>query len=280
MLGIPASEERGGICTNTQATRWVVYGKSTSLGLLAACRVEVDVLRYSLRLGTSRHGTDATSAGTLSMHEPDEDNVPVTLLFRRAESGDDEAIADLFNFYFDRLAGFGGLLLSPNSQRVLDGEDLAQSVFARFLRDAEAGFRDKDGRLIKLENRNQVWAMLAYRLEKRALNRHRFLTAKKRGEGRVAGESAFRTAEGDWDPNGIGQIGDDEFSDLLVDDSEKLHKNLLEILAKDGDPLLYQIGMLILAEESPKEISKCLSISISSVYRKIKLIKECWVQSF
>ena len=250
---------------------------AASLGLLAACRVEVDVLRYSLRLGTSRHGTDAIYAGTVSMHEPDQDSseLPVTLLFRRAESGDDEAIADLFNFYFDRLAGFGGLLLSPNSQRVLDGEDLAQSVFAKFLRDAEAGFRDKDGKLIKLENRNQVWAMLAYRLEKRAANRQRFMNAKKRGNGKVAGESAFRTSEGDWDPNGIGEIGDNQFSDLF-DDIEKLHKTLLEILANEEDPLLYQIGALTLAGKLPKEISESLGISLASVYRKIKLIKECW----
>lgn len=99
--------------------------------------------------------------------------------------GDAEAAQRLWQHYCDRLIRLASRRLGNAHRAVADEEDVALSAFNSFLRGAAAG------RFPRLEDRDDLWRLLVTITARKALAQRRRQRTKKRGAGRVRGESAF-----------------------------------------------------------------------------------------
>jgi DNA-directed RNA polymerase specialized sigma24 family protein len=204
-----------------------------------------------------------------SSQSPPDDNSPpaagsVTILLQQIRRGQQDAVQPLFELYFRRLAALGKTLLPDRFRRVTDGEDLALEVLAAFF--AAAG----SGTLPELQTRSDIWRVLARRLQQRAASEIRRQTTQKAGDGRVRGESVFLSSSGLDPAAGLDQTEDHRLDAAL----EELHHDLIERLE---DTLLQNIASLLLEGHSVDEIAARLERSRATIYRKLELIREAWL---
>jgi hypothetical protein len=183
----------------------------------------------------------------------------VTKLLKELHTGDELVVKQVFDFYFQQLAGRAKILLQRKGVRVKDEEGLASLVMEAFLRDATAG------EIGELRSRHDVWRMLAKRIDQRASNIKRYENQKKR-KGEV-GESVFRAIDGGWDPLGLQQQVD------RSTEIEALHRELIESL---NDELHKQIVHFLLNGDSVKEIAEKTGKSPQTIYRKMTAIISSW----
>ena len=198
--------------------------------------------------------------------EPELTPGTMTMKLRQIRSGDNAVTRDVFEVWFQRLARLGSQLLPRGQQRVIDGEDLAQSVLTSFFAALETGFLDKSGQPIPIRSRHDVWRMLAKRLRLRASNARRDLNSDRRGGGRIVAGSDSQIS------NGLCQIPDpatDNFAERIA----ILHEQLVNCFSRSG---LRQIAELLLQGVRPEDIATELQLSTATVYRKLRLIEQHW----
>ena len=174
----------------------------------------------------------------------------------------------LWENYVERLARLARKKLGMISRRVSDEDDIVAEVFADFLQGVQ------ERRFEKLNDRNDLWQILAMLTERKAIGHIRRETAVKRGRNQTRGESAFeRPAAKNSSPHGIGQIKGHEpnpafaaeLADLLGHLLRGLDSDILRALARDN-----------LAGYTQEEMAIRNGIAISTVQRKLKLIRENW----
>ena len=190
----------------------------------------------------------------------------VTAWIEDLKSGDGDAAGKLWERYFDRLVLVARRKLGAAHRRVEDEEDLALSAF-HALCDGAA-----QGRFEKLENRSDLWALLVAIAGRKAIDQIRRQTSKKRGEGDVRGNSIFVNANS---PDGMGfeqVIAGDPTPDFLALMNEQ-HQQLLQVLRDDAQRKIVQLR---LAGHTNDEIATTLGISVRSVERKLKVIRDVW----
>lgn len=190
----------------------------------------------------------------------------MTLKLRRIRNGDHTVTQDVFEVWFQRLAKLGSQLLPLGQQRVMDGEDLAQSVLASFFASLESGFRDKSGRPLPIRSRHDVWRMLARRLRQRASNARRDMNSDRRGGGRIVSGSDTQFGHA---LHAIPDPGTDKLAEKIA----MLHEQLINCFTRTG---LRQIAGLLLQGVRPEDIAAELDLSPATVYRKLRLIEQRW----
>lgn len=190
----------------------------------------------------------------------------MTLKLRRIRNGDHTVTRDVFEVWFQRLAKLGSQLLPQGQQRVMDGEDLAQSVLASFFASLESGFRDKSGRPLPIRSRHDVWRMLARRLRQRASNARRDMNSDRRGGGRIVSGSDTQFCQALY---AIPDPGTDKLAEKIT----MLHEQLINCFTRTG---LRQIAELLLQGVRPEDIAAELDLSPATVYRKLRLIEQRW----
>jgi DNA-directed RNA polymerase specialized sigma24 family protein len=188
----------------------------------------------------------------------------VTILLQQIRRGDQDAIQPLFEVYFTRLAALGKSLLPDRFRRITDGEDLALEVLTTFFEAVG------EGALPELQSREDIWRMLARRIQQRAANEIRNQSTQKAGEAKVRGESVFLISPESAGEHGLQNLADRRMDDVL----HELHRELTEQL---DDPLLQQIASLLLAGHSVDEIAQQLGRSRATIYRKLDIIREAWL---
>lgn len=189
----------------------------------------------------------------------------VSNLLQQLQDGNQEAAKEIWDRFIDQLIRAANKKLKELPRRSVEEEDIAQSAFNSFFRGAkEKGFR-------KLENREDLWQILAMLTERKAIAVLRRELAEKRGGGRVCGESVFENmlAESAADI-GIGNVGDPD--QKSVDDFTEYVRELLETL----DEKLRPVAILRLEGFTNPEIATDLRFSQRAVERKIRLIKDKW----
>ena len=112
----------------------------------------------------------------------------VSVWLDRLKAGDPAAARPLWDRYFDRLVRLARGKLSARGRRTADEEDIALSAFHSFCRAAEAG------RFPRLEDRDDLWAVLVTLTERKAYAQADRANAAKRGGGHVRGDSVLRPA--------------------------------------------------------------------------------------
>lgn len=183
------------------------------------------------------------------------------------KSGDGDAAHSLWERYFRRLLGLARKKLASGSRRVADEEDVVVSAFHSFCRGAAAE------KFERLEDRNDLWQVLAMITSRKASRQHQRQQAAKRGGGSVRGESVFG---GDPGTSALGNIQDassggpsPEFVVMMDDEFEALLERL-------PDDELRQVALARLEGYSNDEIADQIGRHVRSVERKLQLIRQHW----
>jgi DNA-directed RNA polymerase specialized sigma24 family protein len=182
--------------------------------------------------------------------------------------GDEEACQEICQRHWEKVVAAAGRGLRGLPRRKADEEDVAIMAFNAFFRGVE------QKRFERLENRQDVWQILAMLTRRMAVSVIREARADKRGGGEVRGESAL---EG-LDLNGSAGPGIQEVADGRADDVEQWPLEIRESLARLKDDQLRQILLFKLEGYQHKEIAERMKISLRSVERKLGLIREIWEQ--
>lgn len=190
-------------------------------------------------------------------------------LLGRVRDGDDQAIAKLWEDYYQQLVRIAAKRLPGNLRRTGDEEDIALSAFHSFI----AGIRQDQ--FPDLRGRDNLWGLLIT-LTGRKVHAHlRFQTRQKRGGGSVRGESVFMDPSGDQKGGGIGGVtGDSDAADIQTELAEQCER-LLEQL---DDEQLKQIAVMRMDGFLVDEIAQRLELSKRAVERRLQLIRRTWTE--
>lgn len=180
--------------------------------------------------------------------------------------GNDEAAERLWHRYFESLKRYARLRLPAHVKRGFDEEDVALSAFHSVC----AGF--EAGRFPELTDRDGLWSLLVVITARKARYRLRHATARKRGGGRVRGESALDT------PSGVGGlleiIGEEPSPEFAAEMAEEFER-MLSVLE---DETLCRIAVLKMEGYSNEEIASLVGTSLRTVERRLGLIRRIWIQ--
>lgn len=192
-----------------------------------------------------------------------------THLMNQVRDGDDQAIAVLWEKYFQKLVRIAAKRLPANLRRMGDEEDVALSAFNSFI----AGVRGD--RFPDLSGPENLWGLLITLTGRKANAHLRLQTRQKRGGGNVRGESVFADSAGDLKGGGIGAVsGQAGTADLQAELAEACN-NLLEQLP---DEQLRQIAVMRMDGYLVNEIAERLELSKRAVERRLQLIRKTWAE--
>jgi DNA-directed RNA polymerase specialized sigma24 family protein len=193
------------------------------------------------------------------------DNSPVTCLLDGLKAGDGRDIQRLFDLYFERLVRLAGSRMPQGSRRAFDEEDVALSAFRSFCQ------RAGEGQFPRLDDRDDLWRILATITTRKLLTTLRHHGRLKRGGGHVAGESAV----------GAGGTADEGLALALSreptpDDVAEFADEYDRLFRRLDDPVLKLVALRRLEGHSSEEIATEIGTSVRTVDRKIRLVRAVW----
>jgi DNA-directed RNA polymerase specialized sigma24 family protein len=180
--------------------------------------------------------------------------------------GDAAAAQRLWERYFHRLVGLARARLQGQPRGVADEEDVALSAFASFCSAAEAG------RFPRLADRNDLWRLLVTLTERKAYNLARDERRQKRGGGAVLVESAL-PRPGESSPGGLDQFAGREPTPEFAAEVAEEYRVLLGRL---DNAELQAIAVWKMEGETAPEIAARLGCALSTVERRLRLIRQIW----
>jgi DNA-directed RNA polymerase specialized sigma24 family protein len=172
----------------------------------------------------------------------------------------------LWERYFHRLVGLARAKLQGQPRRAADEEDVALSAFASFCRAAEAG------RFPRLDDRDDLWRLLVTLTERKAYNLARDERRQKRGGGAVLGEAGL-LRPGDSSPAGLDQFaGREPTPEFAAEVAEECRL----LLGRLGSAELQAIAVWKMEGDTVPEIAARLGCALSTVERRLRLIRQIW----
>ena len=190
-------------------------------------------------------------------------------LMNKVRGGDEQAIAKLWEDYFQKLVRIAAKRLPTNLRRTGDEEDVALSAFTSFI----AVIRSD--RVPDLSGRENLWGLLITLTGRKASAHLRYQTRQKRGGGNVRGESVFADSAGEIRGSGMGAVsGGAEAPDLHAELAEACEV----LLDKLPDDQLRQIAVMRMDGFLVDEIAKRLELSKRAVERRLQLIRKTWAE--
>jgi len=192
----------------------------------------------------------------------------VTNWLVKLQTGDELAAQRLWQRYFQRLVQLARRKLPAASRRVADEEDVAQVAFHSFCRGARAG------KYPRLSDRDDLWRLLVVLTANKAVDQIRHGLRKRRGEGKVLGESRLAKAR---DLRGameqmVGREPTPEFAVLVAEQIQQLYNKLRSQRLRD-------IAQLKLEGYTNEEIAQKIKCSVRDVERKLRAIRTEWQDS-
>jgi DNA-directed RNA polymerase specialized sigma24 family protein len=176
---------------------------------------------------------------------------------RELQAGAPDAARPLYERYFQRLIRLADRRLQGVPQQASSAEDVAAHAFGSFC------LRLQRGDFTQLQDRDDLWRLLARITVHKALKLRRYHGADKR---------AMPEQDSDWGSGANEQQGKDLPPDLLVEASEELER-LLDCL---GDASLRSVALWRLEGYSNEEIAGKLGVVTRSVERKLRAIRDLW----
>ena len=168
--------------------------------------------------------------------------------------GESTAAQRLWERYFDRLVHLARKKLAGTKPGIGDEEDIALCAFATFCQAA------KQGRFSFLKDRDGLWRLLIQITARKVVDQLRRDGRQKRGGGQVRGDSALVDV--------VGDAPTPEFAAMVAEET----RLLLEQLA----PQLRPLALAKLEGYRNDEIADQLECSVSTVERKLRLIRDIW----
>lgn len=191
----------------------------------------------------------------------------VTRLIEQVKRDDTAAAEGIWRRYYERLLPLARARLAKCSDRAADEDDVLVSVFDRFFRAA------KDGRFARLNDRDDLWQLLLMLTERTLTDHHRRSSADKRGAGRLVNEADLLAADLDQIKESARQEPSHEFV-------AEFNERLSEALNLLHEPTTREVALLKLEGFANREIRERLGISLSSVERKLRVVRELWGEHF
>ncbi|MBI3465417.1 MAG: sigma-70 family RNA polymerase sigma factor [Planctomycetes bacterium] len=191
----------------------------------------------------------------------------VTRLIGELKRGDADAAQAIWERYYERLVSLARGKLGNLSRRAADEEDVAASAFHSFYEAARAG------RFPRLEDRHDLWKLLVTITARKALGQIKRAHTKKRGSGKVRGESVFLAVEDSVGVGGIEQVMGREPTPEFAAQVGEQFEVLLDSLA---DETLRRIVLLKMQGYSNSEIAEQLNCVPRTVERKLERIRDKW----
>lgn len=188
---------------------------------------------------------------------PDEDSVMD--LWQRMQDGDDSAIPLLWNRYFPRMVALARQSIAAQARSRTDPEDAAQSAFFSFWE------LSRERLETSLQDRNQLWKLLARITVRKVIKSLRRDMAEKRGSGRTIGEAGFADDEMRLDQMALAASSDPEV-DVIVDE-------LIDGLEEDLRPFV----LMRLMGYRNAEIAEVLECTERTVERKLGAVRMVWL---
>jgi DNA-directed RNA polymerase specialized sigma24 family protein len=195
----------------------------------------------------------------------------ITRWLRGLKAGRPEAVEAIWRRYYDRVLAVARQRLRHGPPQVVeDGEDVALSAL-NGLAAAAAG-----GRFERLDDRSDLWQLLAAITVKKALHRRRWYSRWKR---------SGRPGAGGLAPASGGPARQDDEAGLLAEVASKepdpelgvmLREQLDHLLDALPDPTLRQIAEWRLQGASNAEVAARLGRAVRTVERKVELIRLVW----
>ncbi|MBL8850399.1 MAG: hypothetical protein JNG89_12035 [Planctomycetaceae bacterium] len=196
----------------------------------------------------------------------DEFDRSVTFWLDGLKQGQNDAIQQIWQRYFQQLVHVANRKLGGASRRTADEEDVALSAFKSLCFGAAAG------RFERLEQRDDLWQVLVAIAGRKAVDQIRRQTSQKRGAGTVRGDSIVMNRGGDA-PGTFEQFVSDAPTPEMVASMDEEYSRLLSRLP---DETMRGIARLRLEGYANEEIATELQLSLRSVERKLGLIREIW----
>jgi len=184
-----------------------------------------------------------------------------------AKNGDESSVRKLWDRYRDRVVRLARTRMQGASRRVSDEEDVALSAFARFC----LGIQEQ--KFPQLDNRDDLWRILAKITVQKSLDQAKGERRQKRGGGNVRGDSAFLNPPSASGINGIEQVlCDAPTPELAASFAEECGK-MLESL---GDERLQEIALAKLEGHTNAELAQKYDCAVSTIERALRLIRKKW----
>jgi RNA polymerase sigma factor (sigma-70 family) len=182
------------------------------------------------------------------------------------KQGDERAAQRLWQRYSPRVVGLARRQLSAAPRRSADEEDVAQTAFVSFWRDA------REGRYPDIRDREDLWQLLRVITKRKVLDHIKHECRKKRGGGAVRGESAVSSSTD-------GQSGLDQFEGRSdsPEDTAAAREAWDQLLARLDDAELRKIAALKRAGYTNEEIAERFQCSQSTVFRRLATIRRAWL---
>ncbi len=189
----------------------------------------------------------------------------ITELLHRLENEESDAARRIWDRFIHRLIYESRDRLMNLPRRAVDEEDVAAMAFQAFFDGvAQNSFQ-------RLENRDDMWQVLAMLAERRAMDVMRMELADMRGGGKNRGESVFENLLGeDSAAGGIGEMPDLEPE--VIDGFTKETRERLEELEES----VREVVMLKLQGYTNEEVSEQLDMALRTVERKLQLARSQW----
>jgi DNA-directed RNA polymerase specialized sigma24 family protein len=195
----------------------------------------------------------------------------VTTWVEQLRAGNRAAAQQLWERYFARLVGLARSKLQGLRRGAADEEDVALSAFDSFYRGVE------QGRFPQLDDRNNLWDLLLVITVRKAFDLRQRETRKKRGGGKVAGESALDGLLQSEDGGaGIEQVVGAEPTPALAVQTTDAVERLLDMLPKEE---VRSVAVMKLEGYTNAEIADRLGCAEATVQRRLSLIRSVWKEA-
>jgi DNA-directed RNA polymerase specialized sigma24 family protein len=189
----------------------------------------------------------------------------VTYWIGQLKVGDDAAAERLWANYFPRLVGLARAKLGDTPRGARDEEDVALSAFDSFCRGAERG------RFPRLDDRDNLWALLFTITVRKACRLVRDERRQKRGGGSARpGPTGPQDPEPAWDD----VLSREPTPELAAEMAEECQR-LFECLGTDE---LRAVARWKMEGDTTEEIAAKLGRAASTVERKLRVIRSLWGQ--
>jgi DNA-directed RNA polymerase specialized sigma24 family protein len=129
------------------------------------------------------------------------------------------------------------------------------------------------GKFAAVVNRQELWQLLATITIRKVIDQKRLLTQKKRGGGRVRGDSVLRENGASQANSGFDQIPSNAATPEVLTIAAEEYERLMGLL---DDDRLREIAQCKLEGLRNEEIGQRLGLACRSIERKLQRIRQIW----
>jgi DNA-directed RNA polymerase specialized sigma24 family protein len=186
----------------------------------------------------------------------------VTFWLARLQHGDRQAVTPLWERFFDRLVGYARGRMGRTPRAAADEEDAATNALYSFFRRAE------QGQFPELAGRDDLWRLLVTITARKVANQIEHECCERRDVRRRQEPEPDADAESPLE-RVLSREPDPAFLAGMADQC----RHLLDAL---GDEQLRDLALLKLEGHTNQAIADRLDVALSTVERRLALIRERW----